>query len=159
VVKGAVKTSAGTGISGCAVTLTAQRPGGSILTLTGTSGAGGTFEIAGIPAGIGVAGLLFSKNGYYQKDTSGIALTADTVIVNVLVKPLTTGASGAALVTGSKKRIFRVYGVDGRLLATVAGKERVTMMNSLRGTLRTRQSVILQWTENGGAAQKKILVE
>jgi large repetitive protein len=161
VVKGAAKTSAGTGIAGMVVTLTAQRPGGSILTLVRASTTDGSYEITGIPAGITAADLLFSKSGCPTKDTNGIALTADTTTVNVKMQIFSTSLRGGVAnraAHAAVKTSIRVYGLDGRLMAIFAETDFATVHNSLSKTVRTHQSVILKWIENGRTMQKKTVI-
>ncbi len=161
VVKGTAKTSAGTGIAGVAVTLTAQRPGGSICTLTGATTAGGSYEITGIPMGITTVDLLFTKSGYSTMDTNNIALATDTSTVNVIVKSLSTsqrnGFAAIAAHTAVKANV-RVYGLDGRLMAIFTETDCATVLNSLSRTIRTHQSVILKWIENGKTMQRKTVI-
>jgi hypothetical protein len=161
VVKGAAKTTAGAGLTDVAVTLTAQRPGAAILTLVCTSKADGSYEIIGIPAGITTADLLFCRSGFTAKDTNGIALVADTTTVNVLWKAISTEArdNSAAITThATKKTSIRVYGLDGRLIALFAHTDCATVLNSLSKTIRTHQSVILKWIENGRTMQRRTVI-
>jgi hypothetical protein len=162
VIKGVITSSAGSVVTGGLVTLTAQRPGGSTLTLTGASDSTGAYIVIGIPAGITAGNLRFSKNGFSTKDTNGISLTSDTTAVSVLMKPLSTrerGNSAAFTAHTAKKVRFHVYGLDGRLLGIFTDMDYSAAVNTLRKTFRTHQSVILTWSDNGRAMQMKTLIQ